>query len=58
MHIGPGLYTSIVDIVVIMNGEVQKQKGAQKFEYNGIYVSVDKITKKMPLIYLRINQCL
>ena len=46
MHIGPGLCTSIVDIVVIMNGEVQKRKGAQKFEYNGIYVSVDEITKK------------
>ena len=46
MHIESGLYPSIVDIVVAMNDKVGKRIGAQKYEYNGIYVSVDKITQK------------
>ena len=29
-----------------MNDKVRNRIGAQKFEYNGIYVSVPKITKK------------
>ena len=45
MHIEPGLYPSIVDIVLAMNDKVRKRIGAQKYEYNGIYVSVDKITQ-------------
>ena len=49
MHIESGLYSSIVDIVVIMNSKVQKGIGAQKCEYNGIYVSVDKITQKIAI---------
>ena len=49
MHVEPGLYPSIVDIVVAMNDKVRKRIGAQKFEYNGIYVSVDKITKKVAI---------
>ena len=49
MHIDPGLYPSIVDIVVAMNNKVRNRIGAQKYEYNGIYVSVDKITQKIAL---------
>ena len=52
-----GLYPSIFDIVVALNDKVRKRRGAQKIEYNGIYVSVDNITQKLPFIYLRINQC-
>ena len=44
MHIEPVLHPSNVDIVVAMNEKVRKRIGAQKYEYNGIYVSVDKIT--------------
>ena len=29
-----------------MNDKVRKRIGAQKYEYNGMYVSVDKITQK------------
>ena len=47
MHVEPGLYPSKVDIVVAMNDKVRKRIGAQKYEYNGIYVSVDKITQKV-----------
>ena len=39
----------IVDIVVAMNDKVRKRRGAQKYEYNGIYVSVDKITQKVAI---------
>ena len=46
IHIEPGLYPSIVDIVVAMNDKVRKRIGAQKYENNGIYVSVDNITQK------------
>ena len=49
MHVEPGLYPSIVDIVVAMIDKVRKRKGAQKYEYNGIYVSVDKITQKVAI---------
>ena len=49
MHVEPGLYPSIVDIVVAMNDKVRKRIGAQKYEYNGIYVSVDKITQKVAI---------
>ena len=45
MNIEPGLYPSIVDIVVAMNNKNRERLGAQAFEYNGIYVSVDKITQ-------------
>ena len=58
MHIEPGLYPSIVDIVVAMNDKVRKRISAQKFEYNGIYLWVHKITQKIAIHYLRINQCL
>ena len=51
MHIEPGLYPSIVDLVVVMNDKVRKRIGAQKYDYNGIYVSVDKIHKKLPFLY-------
>ena len=47
MIIDPGLYPSIVDIVVAMNNKIAERLGAQAFEYNGIYVSVDKITQKI-----------
>ena len=46
MHIEPGLYPSVVDIIAAMNDKVQKRIGAQKYEYNEIYVSVDKKTQK------------
>ena len=49
MHVEPGLYPSIVDIVVAMNDKDRKRIGAQKYEYNGIYVSVDKITQKVAI---------
>ena len=55
MLIEPGLYPSIVDIVVAMNDKVRKRIGAQKYENNGIYVSVDKITQKIS-IYLPEDQ--
>ena len=58
MNIEPGLYPSIVDIVVAMNIKIRERLGAQDFEYSGIYVSVDKITQKLLFIYLRVNQCL
>ena len=58
MQIELGLYPNIVDIVVAMNDKVRKCLGEQKYEYNGIYVSVDKVTQKLPFICLRINQCL
>ena len=44
MNIEPGLYPSIVDVVVAINNKIRERIGAQVFEYNGIYVSVDKIT--------------
>ena len=47
MNIEPGLYPSIVDIVVAMNNKIRERPGAQVFEYNGIYVSVDKNTQKV-----------
>ena len=49
MHIEPGLYPSIVDIVVALNDKVRKRIGAQKYESNGVYVSVDKITQKVAI---------
>ena len=49
MHIEPGLYPSIVDIVVAMNDKVRKRIGAQKYDDNGIYVKVDKITQKVAI---------
>ena len=45
MHIESLLYPSIADLVVAMNEKVRKRIGAQKYEYNGIYVSVDEITQ-------------
>ena len=47
MNIEPRLYPSNVDIVVAMNNKIRERPGAQVFEYNGIYVSVDKITQKV-----------
>ena len=49
MHIEPGLYPSIVDIVVAMNDIIRKCIGAQKYEFNGVQVSVDKITQKIAI---------
>ena len=47
MHIEPGLYPNIVVIVVAKNDEVHKRIVAQIYEYNGIHVSVDKLTPKI-----------
>ena len=59
MHIEHGLYPSIFNIVVAMSDNVRKRIGAQKYDYNGFYKSVDKIVpKKLPFIHLRIIQCL
>ena len=55
MNIEPGFYPSIVDIVVAMNNKTREHLGAQVFEYNGIYVSVDKITQKVA-VHLPENQ--
>ena len=46
MNIEPGLYPSIGVIVSAMNTKIREPLGAQVFEYNGIYVSVDKNTQK------------
>ena len=46
MDIEPDFYSSFVDIVVAMNDKVQKRIGAQNNEFNGIYVSIDKIRQK------------
>ena len=58
MRIDPALYPSVTDMVLVKNDKVRKRLDAQKYEYNGIYVSLDKITQKMQFNYLRINQCL
>ena len=55
MHMEPGLYPSIVDIVVAMNNKIRERPGAQAFESSGIYVSVDKITQKVA-VHLPENQ--
>ena len=47
MQIDPGLYPSIADIAVAMSNKIRERLGAQAFEYNRIYVSVDKITQKV-----------
>ena len=39
------LYPSIGDIVVAMKNKFCENIASQTFEYNGIYVSVDKITQ-------------
>ena len=46
---------SIVDIVVAMIKKIRERLGAQVFEYNGTYVSVDKITQKVA-VHLPENQ--
>ena len=55
MHIEPGLYPSFVVIVVAMNNKNRARLDAQAFEYNGIYLSVDKITQKVA-VHLPENQ--
>ena len=55
LNIEPGLYSSIDDIVVAMNNKIRERLGAQVFEYNGIYVSVDKITQTVA-VHLAENQ--
>ena len=47
MNIEPRLYPSFVYIVVAMNNKIRERLGAQVFEYNGIYVSADKMTQKV-----------
>ena len=47
MHFEPGLYPSFVDIVVNMYSKIRERLGAQAFQYNGMYVSVNKITRKI-----------
>ena len=55
MNIEPELYPSFVDLVVAMNNKIRERLGAQVFEYNEIYVSVDKITQKVA-VHLPENQ--
>ena len=45
MHTDAGLCPSFVDRVKAKNDKVHKRVGSQTFEYNGIRVSVDKITQ-------------
>ena len=52
MHFEPGLYPSFDDTNIAMNDKVRKRIGAQKNEYNGIYVSVEKITQKIAILLL------
>ena len=49
MYIEPRLHPSIVNIMVAMNDKVRKRIVAQKDESNGIYESVDKVTKKIAI---------
>ena len=44
MRIDPALYTSVTDMVVAINDKVRKRIDAHKYEYNGIYKSLDKLT--------------
>ena len=55
MNIEPGLYPSIIDIVVAMNNKIREPLGAQVFESNGIFVSVDKNAQKVA-VHLPENQ--
>ena len=55
MHIEPGLYPSKVDTVVAMNSKVREHLGTRALEYNGIYVSVDRITQNIA-VHLPENQ--
>ena len=55
MHNEPGFYPNNVDIVVAMNNKTWERLCAQAFKYNGIYVSVDKITQKVA-VHLPENQ--
>ena len=41
MNLETSLYPSIFDIVVAVNNKIRERLGAQAFEYNGIYISVD-----------------
>ena len=52
---GEKKHPRIVDIVEVMNNKIQERLGAQTIEYNGIYVSVDKITLKNT-VHLHENQ--
>ena len=46
-HIEPGFYATIVDKVEANYNKIRERLGAQAFEYNGIYVSVDTIIEKV-----------
>ena len=46
MNIESGLYPRIVDIAVAMKNKNRERLGAQASDYNRIYVSVYKFTKK------------
>ena len=50
MHIELGLSPSIVVIVKARNDTVQKREGAQKLQYNGLYVLLDNITQKLAIL--------
>ena len=47
MHFEPGLYPTIVDILVATKNKVRERLGAQAIEDSRIYVSVDKVTQKV-----------
>ena len=55
LHIETAMYPTIVDISVAMNNKIRERLGAQAFEYNGIYVSVD-IIKLRVAVQLPENQ--
>ena len=46
MHNEPRLYPTIVDIVEAINSKIRERLGAQVFQFNGKYESVDQITQK------------
>ena len=58
MHIELGFCAGIAYKIVAMNGKVRKCIGAQSYEYNGIFLSVDTIIQKMLFLFLRMNRCL
>ena len=49
MSIEPGLYPRMVDIAVAMKNKNGVIPGAQVFEYNGSYVSIDDITQQIAI---------
>ena len=55
IHIEPALYPGFFDIFVAKNNIIRERLDAQSFEYDGIDVSVCKISQKIS-VRLTVNQ--